>query len=190
MRLQLPPGVSTATLGRAAAAVPSGMLELDPRLDPSEVLKIEAALSMVPRDDLDLLVRHRVPLRIFATDRIDGTLLGATQVVQGGDGRWTPRQIRIAARNEQAPPGYVLHHEIGHAVSVLRGQDRSEAAAERYANARLASISDLNAALAAQVGGYAPGPIAARQPAGPDPSSSWMAAGAVAALIGLALLVL
>ena len=54
----------------------------------------------------------------------------------GANGTWRPTLVRVAvraglARDEQTSE--IVQHELGHVVSVVRTQDRSEAAAINYA---------------------------------------------------------
>ena len=66
--------------------------------------------------------------------------LTADSSIEGANGVWTPTLVRVCVRSPlSANPGAreavgeIVQHELGHVVAVLTGQDRSEAAAERYA---------------------------------------------------------
>ena len=97
-----------------------------------------AAIAKLPAADRLLLAKHGLHLELIATTSLEDAMWGATSVERGDDGRLTPTRIRVASHihgvgaNSLAE---VVQHELGHAVSVLREQDRSEEAAAAYARA-------------------------------------------------------
>ena len=103
---------------------------------PAEMQAAIAALQKLPAADLALVARNGVEVHLYNAAGVQGGLLGATTVVQDDSGRWKPTIIRVAVGagltgTESIPE--IVQHEFGHAVSVLRNQDRSEAAAIAYA---------------------------------------------------------
>ncbi len=95
------------------------------------------ALRKLPEADRALIAQHGIAIRLLPVSGLENNLLGATTIVQdGADGSWRPTEIRIAAAaglSGSQATGEIVQHEFGHAVAVLRRQDRSEAAAIRYA---------------------------------------------------------
>lgn len=141
MRLSMPPPGAAVQLPSRSRDVPA-FLDLSPGLDPAAAAEVVGAARRIPPADASLLQAAGVRVRVLDAERVDTTLLGATDVRRADrDGRWRPVDVRIAgsraAGGPDPGPGYVLLHEVGHAVSVLRSQDRSEAAAEAYASALL-----------------------------------------------------
>jgi hypothetical protein len=95
-----------------------------------------AAIARLPAADRALLARHGLRVQLVGARSLEDGMLGATTVVRGDDGRLRPTAIRVAARihgRGVESLAEVVQHEIGHAVSVLREQDRSEDAATAYA---------------------------------------------------------
>lgn len=95
-----------------------------------------AAIAKLPAADRALLARHRLRVELVPSKGLEDGMLGATSIVRGAGGRWVPTQIRVASRirGEGADSlAEVVQHEVGHALSVLRRQDRSEDAASAYA---------------------------------------------------------
>lgn len=102
----------------------------------SELAEARAAIAKLPAADRALLARHGLRVELVASKALEDGMLGATSIVRGATGRWQPTQIRVAARLEGRGAdslAEVVQHEVGHALSVLRGQDRSEDAAQAYA---------------------------------------------------------
>ncbi|MCW2928028.1 MAG: hypothetical protein JWM86_1996, partial [Thermoleophilia bacterium] len=112
----------------------------------------EAALLQAVRGIQQLPVQHQLLIAragiavelvpVAQLEQVEGTsqpVLGATAVNQDSSGRWIPSRIRIAvdspisARGGVNAIGEVTQHEIGHAIAVMGTEDRSEAAAIRYA---------------------------------------------------------
>lgn len=94
------------------------------------------ALERLPAADLALIANSKIPILLIPVGGLEDSLLGATTIVQDSDGKpWRPTLIRIAvnARDRHDPTAEIVQHEVGHAVSVIRRQDRSERAAENYA---------------------------------------------------------
>ena len=106
------------------------------RVEASELRAARAALAKLPAADRALLARHGLRVELVPSRALEDGMLGATSIVRASDERWTPTRIRIASRIEGRGAeslAEVVQHEVGHAISVLRQQDRSEDAAERYA---------------------------------------------------------
>jgi hypothetical protein len=96
----------------------------------------KAAIAKLPAADRALLAKYGLHVELVAAASLEQGMLGATSVVRDSSDRWVPIQIRVAARTHGKGPDSlfeVVQHEIGHAISVLRDQDRSEDAAEDYA---------------------------------------------------------
>ena len=101
-----------------------------------ELREARAAVASLPVADRALLARHRLRVELVPTKVLEDGMLGATSIVRAADGRWTPTQIRVASRIRGGGAeslAEVVQHEIGHALAVIRGQDRSEDAAHAYA---------------------------------------------------------
>lgn len=102
----------------------------------AEMAQAVAAVRMLPAADVAMVAAAGVQIHLVPTGGLEGGLLGATTIVQNGNGRWVPTKIRVAAQagltgSESLPE--IVQHEFGHAISVLRSQDRSERAAIAYA---------------------------------------------------------
>lgn len=96
----------------------------------------QAAVAALPAADRALLAKHGIRVALVPGASLGAGMLGATKVVRAANGRLVPTHIRVAASG--AGRGVeslreVIQHEVGHAVSVLRAQDRSEDAAAAYA---------------------------------------------------------
>ena len=103
----------------------------------AELNQAVVALRQLPAEDLALVGSRGIKIHLYPSAGLEDGLLGATTIVQEAEKlAWQPTQIRIAARanleGAQAT-GEIVQHEFGHAVAVLRAQDRSEDAAEAYA---------------------------------------------------------
>ncbi len=101
-----------------------------------EISEAKAAVARLPKADRALLARHGLQVRLVPTKSLEDGMLGATSIVRGRDGRWVPTEIRIASHvsgRGVESLGEIVQHEVGHAISVLRDQDRSEDAAHAYA---------------------------------------------------------
>lgn len=112
------------------------------RVSTAELLAAVAGVSSLPVADQQLVAASGVRVRLLPSAALeqgaDGrNLLGGTTIERDASGeRWAPTGVRIAVRagragRESTPE--IVQHELGHVVSVLRGQDRSEQAAEAYA---------------------------------------------------------
>jgi hypothetical protein len=106
------------------------------QVTPAEMQQALAALRALPAADRELVAKAGVKIHLLPVASLEQGMLGATEVVQDDGGRWAPVQIRAAIRShgvgtESIPE--IVQHEFGHAVSVLRRQDRSEEAAIAYA---------------------------------------------------------
>lgn len=103
---------------------------------PDELRVARAAVAKLPAADRALLARLGLRVQLVPSRGLEDGMLGATSIVRGRDGRWSPTAIRVASRIEGRGPGSlgeVVQHEVGHALAVLRRQDRSEDAAHAYA---------------------------------------------------------
>lgn len=106
------------------------------RVAAREFREAKAAVAKLPTADRALLARHGLRVTLVPTKSLEDGMLGATSIVRGDDGRWMPTQIRVASRiggRGAESLSEVVQHEIGHALAVLRRQDRSEDAAHAYA---------------------------------------------------------
>jgi hypothetical protein len=101
-----------------------------------ELRAVRAAIAKLPAADRALLTRHGLRVQLVPTASLEDGMWGATSIERAASGRWTPTEIRVASRIRGTGVeslAEVVQHEIGHAISVLRSQDRSEDAAGRYA---------------------------------------------------------
>lgn len=108
------------------------------RVTQRQLAVARSAVAELPAADRALLARRGLRVTLEPRAALEGGLLGATKVQrgEGGNGPWAPRSIRVAARVSGVGAESlreVVQHEIGHALAVLREQDRSEDAARRYA---------------------------------------------------------
>lgn len=122
-------------------AVPGG-LSVIPEVDggaqvtPAEMQQALAALRALPAADRALVARAGVSIHLYPDASLEQGMLGATTIVKDDADRWEPTKIRAAIRSHGVGTesiGEIVQHEFGHAVSVLRNQDRSEEAAIAYA---------------------------------------------------------
>lgn len=103
---------------------------------PDELRTVRAAIAKLPAADRALLARHGLRVQLVPKASLEDGMWGATSIERAKDGRWTPTEIRVASRIKGTGVeslAEVVQHEIGHAISVLRDQDRSEDAAGAYA---------------------------------------------------------
>lgn len=103
------------------------------------------AIRLLPVQHQLLLARAGIAIELVPAtqlEQVPGTtdaVLGATAITHSDSTGWTPTRIRVATRSALSSHGgingieEVTQHEIGHAISVLTTQDRSEDAARRYA---------------------------------------------------------
>jgi hypothetical protein len=106
------------------------------RVTATELRVARAAVAQLPKADRALLARHGLQVRLVPKASLEDGMLGATSIERARDGRWAPTEIRIASRitgKGAESLAEVVQHEIGHALAVLRDQDRSEDAAHAYA---------------------------------------------------------
>lgn len=98
---------------------------------------VERAIAKLPKADRALLAKHGLKVQLVPKASLEDGMLGATRIVRESNGSWRPTSIRVATRLEDRKGmnslGEVAQHEIGHALAVIRKQDRSEDAAEAYA---------------------------------------------------------
>lgn len=126
---------------RGAKRIRAGVVVIPESAEGRKVSKAEmsqavAALRMLPAKDLDLIAKRKIHIHLYPVSGLEDGLLGATTIVQNEDSSWRPTTIRIAVRSGLAGTqsiGEIVQHEFGHAVSVIRSQDKSEEAAIRYA---------------------------------------------------------
>lgn len=126
MRLASAPGVLVVPDSRGGKSVTQ-----------NEMQQAVAALRALPAADLALIARKGIAIHLVPVSGLEDGLLGATTIIQDDPtSPWVPTKIRIAVRaglTGSESIGEIVQHEFGHAVSVLRHQDRSEEAAIRYA---------------------------------------------------------
>lgn len=106
------------------------------RVRASELRVVRAAIARLPAADRLLLAQHGLRVQLVAAASLEDGMWGATSVSRAANGRWVPTEIRVASRiagTGVESLAEVVQHEIGHAISVLRKQDRSEVAAGDYA---------------------------------------------------------
>lgn len=106
------------------------------RVAARELREAKQAVAKLPKADRALLARHGLRVTLVPTKSLEDGMLGATSIERARDGRWMPTEIRVASRihgKGAESLAEVVQHEIGHALSVLRDQDRSEDAAHAYA---------------------------------------------------------
>ncbi len=112
------------------------LVQSRPRVSGAQLRTAQKAVASLPKADRALLARHGLRVTLVPTKSLEDGMLGATSIVRAKDGRWVPTQIRIASRisgRGAESLAEVVQHEVGHALSVLRDQDRSEDAAHAYA---------------------------------------------------------
>jgi hypothetical protein len=104
----------------------------------SELATARAAIAKLPKADRALLAQHHLHVELVGTKSLEDAMWGATSVERDDAGKLIPTRIRVASHIHGVGAnalGEVVQHELGHAISVLREQDRSEDAAEAYARA-------------------------------------------------------
>lgn len=102
----------------------------------SQLRDAQRAVAQLPAADRALLAKHGLRVQLVAARSLEDGMLGATSIVRTADGSWTPTSIRVASRitgRGAESLAEVVQHEVGHALAVLREQDRSEDAAHAYA---------------------------------------------------------
>lgn len=106
------------------------------RVTAKQLQVARAAIAALPKVDRALLARHGLRVELVPTKSLEDGMLGATSIERAAGGRWTPTSIRVASRIDGRGAeslAEVVQHEVGHALGVLRDQDRSEDAAHAYA---------------------------------------------------------
>lgn len=96
------------------------------------------AVAMLPAADRALLRALGLRVELVPQRSLEDGMLGATNIIRDESGRWSPIRIRVACRSGGVGAeslAEVVQHEVGHAISVARSQDRTEDAAGRYARA-------------------------------------------------------
>ena len=88
-----------------------------PRVSGSQLRTAQKAVASLPKADRALLAKLGLRVTLVPTKSLEDGMLGATSIQGKG--------VESLAE--------VVQHEIGHALSVLRDQDRSEDAAHAYA---------------------------------------------------------
>ncbi len=114
----------------------STLVSARPRVSGSQLRIANQAVAALPKADRALLAKLGLRVTLVPTKSLEDGMLGATSIVRGRDGRWVPTEIRVASRihgKGAESLAEVVQHEVGHALSVLRDQDRSEDAAHAYA---------------------------------------------------------
>lgn len=140
----LPMRAPSAPAVRAGSSAPEALLRVHAGVSKSEVDAAVVALRQIPVADRQLLAKAGLKVDLLPSARLEGNMIGATQVEQRGTSPWAPTSIRVAAHAGVAnsPTSHIVAHEVGHAIEVLRRQDRSEDAAERYVQRVLRSGPD------------------------------------------------
>jgi hypothetical protein len=99
-------------------------------------------VAQLPLADQQLVARAGVAIELVPVAALENGILGATAVDELSNGSLQPQLIRVVVRSPLSNRGTgrerigeIVQHEVGHVVSVLRTQDRSEQAAEAYAAA-------------------------------------------------------
>ena len=95
-----------------------------------------AAIAALPADDVARVAQMGVVLHLVPAATLGEGLLGATKIVQASNGQWEPQVIHATAQANLTGTESlteIVQHEFGHAISVIKNQDRSEAAAIAYA---------------------------------------------------------
>jgi hypothetical protein len=124
--------VAAATLVRSSAPQRGSQASVTS----SQLRDAQRAVAQLPAADRALLAKHGLRVQLVAARSLEDGMLGATSIVRTADGRWTPTSIRVASRitgRGAESLAEVVQHEGGHALAVLREQDRSEDAAHAYA---------------------------------------------------------
>jgi hypothetical protein len=107
------------------------------RVSQQDLLDVLRAIQQLPAADQNLIAQSGITLMLVPVAGLEGGLLGATTIVQDVEGSpWRPTVVRVAVsahRRGSETTGEIVQHELGHVVSVLTNQDRSEEAAEKYA---------------------------------------------------------
>lgn len=105
-----------------------------------ELMDVARAVMILPAQHQAMIARSGVAVELVPVAALEGGILGATSIEQDGGGPWRPTLVRVAVRSPLSQAGSpretigeIAQHEIGHVLAVLTGQDRGEAAAERYA---------------------------------------------------------
>lgn len=138
------PIVRSAAPGGTVLADAWGLLRVHPGVRHGEIQAALSALAQIPEADKQLLVRAGVRIELLPVARLEQDRVGATDIGDDERGRTHPTGIRVAAHSglPLSPTRQIVAHEVGHAVQVLRAQDRSELGAELYVLRVLRSASD------------------------------------------------
>ena len=126
MRIRPTPARTLALVARAPGS----------KVTAGELSAVRSALAKLPASDRALLARNHLRVELVPRASLEDGMLGATEVVRGSDERLRPTRIRVASHVTGTGAdslAEIAQHEVGHAISVLRHQDRSEDAAEQYA---------------------------------------------------------
>ena len=121
---------------RSHVPTASSVVRADSVVTRAQRTVVRAAIARLPAADRVLLAKHGLQVHLVGTKSLEDGMLGATTVVRDDDGRLRPTAIRVASRVHGTGVeslAEVVQHEVGHAISVLRAQDRTEDAAARYA---------------------------------------------------------
>lgn len=127
--LQLPSGIRVRRTAVGAAHVTA-----------TELQQALMGIAMLPATHQALIARSGIVIELVPVAALENGILGATSIEQSPGGPWMPTLVRVAVRSPlsaagtgRTAVGEIAQHELGHVIAVLTGQDRSEAAAERYA---------------------------------------------------------
>lgn len=110
------------------------------RVSDAQLQQAMLGVQQLPAADQALMARSGVVIELLPIVSLNGgRQVGATNV-EDIDGRWVPTSMRVTVGSSAAIPrtgidtiAETVQHEIGHVLSVMTRQDRSEAAAIRYA---------------------------------------------------------
>lgn len=143
------PGEVTGVADGAMLVLPSGVRIQRRRIGTAQVSAAELSqaiqgIQLLPFAHQRAIAILGIPIELVPVQQLEqvaGTtqpVVGAT-AIDGPVGAGHPTRVRIATHSPWAAQGgaqgigEIVQHELGHVISVLVRQDRSEAAATRYA---------------------------------------------------------
>jgi hypothetical protein len=136
------PALARRRARRSRLGIERGVAVVPTRIGSAVVTQREveiavAALRKLPAADIALLAERGIKIQLLPVRGLEDGLLGATTIIRDDDASpWYPTEIRVAAQaglGGVESLGEIVQHEAGHAVEVVRNQDRSERAAIAYA---------------------------------------------------------
>jgi hypothetical protein len=110
------------------------------RVSDAQLQQAMLGVAQLPAADQALMARSGVVIELLPVVSLNGgRQVGATNV-ESINGRWVPTSMKVTVGANAAVPrtgidtiSETVQHEIGHVLSVMTRQDRSEDAAIRYA---------------------------------------------------------